>query len=556
MSEASLHLSDLIFSAVVIIALLNITALVCHKFKLPGIVGFIISGLIIGPNGFALIDSLPGANIISELAVVFLLFTIGMELSLRSLKKNWKLMVSLGLGQVVLTILVVVFLCNYLIEMSWSKSLLFGCIVSLSSSAIVMKLLIDNRELNSSYGVATTGILLTQDILIIPMTIGLSLLGATYAGNSAFSISYQQLLIILGQFTLAGAVVFVSAKYIVPHALERVVKTKSRELFFFAVLFVCLGFALIFEKLNLSLALGAFIAGLIVSESHFGIQATSEIMLLRASFLALFFVSTGMLLDLGFILHNVLYVLLFTCVTIVTKVSIGAFVAWLGRIPIRSALLTGMFIAQIGELSFVLVNIGLEKKFISEVNFQYFLAITVVTMIITPLVVRFAPRLVLAGGSQKYSTEGSGKELDVLVVGYGVAGQTLADYLEKDNKRFSVVELNYDLVKQGRKRGRDVVYGDGTMAKVLYETGLARAKVVVTCVAGIDTTSSIVRNILRWRPSATVVARVQYNREAEALKGLIKESMIIDAETLSSRRLVTKVKNLLQRECQKALSPP
>ncbi|MDE3269990.1 MAG: cation:proton antiporter [Pseudomonadota bacterium] len=546
MPSAHLHLSDFIFNAVIVIALLIFTALVCHKLKLPSIVAFILSGVIIGPNGLGLIKSLPGANIISELAVVFLLFTIGLELSLQTLRKNWQLMVSAGLGQVFLTTVSFAALMHFVIGMDWLQALLWGGIVSLSSSAIVMKLLIDNRELNSSYGIATTGIMLSQDILIIPMTIGVSLLAATVAMENAPTFSYQGILILLGQFTLAGLMYFLSQRFIIPHVMEWIVKTKSRELFFFAVLFICLGYAVVFEKLNLSLALGAFIAGLLLSGSQFARQATSEIMLLRASFLALFFVSVGMLLDIRFVVSNIVYVLLFTLLTIIGKVSIAAFVAWLGRLPIRSALITGLFIAQIGELSFVLVNMGLEKKLISNEYFQYFLAVAIITMMLTPIVFRVAPRLILAGGSRRFDKTAKTSNLDVLIVGYGLTGQALADYLAAEGKNFNIVELNYNLVKMGKVKGYNIVYGDATMARVLYESGLTRAKIIVACVAGIDTTRSIVSNIMRWHPEAMLIVRVQYLMEARQMAGLVKGNMVVDAETLSAKRVVSKVKRILE----------
>ena len=541
-----LHLSDLILSAVVIIGLLSVSALICQKLKLPGIVGFIIAGVIIGPNGVGFIDSLPGANLIAELAVIFLLFTIGLELSFQTLKKNWKLIASSGLGQVVLSVVFFAVICHYLINLAWPQSLLWGCLISLSSSAIVMKLLIDNREVNSSYGTAATGILLSQDILVIPMTLGISLLTVGQAVNQGFTISQEKLLIWGGQ--LLGVCIFlvISAKYIVPFILEKVAKTKIRELFFFVILLLCLGFALIFEKLNLSLALGAFLSGLVISESHFGRQATSEIILLRDGFLALFFVSTGMLLDLNFVGKNFLLILLFTCLTIGGKVLIGATVAWLARIPIRSAIICGLFIAQIGELSFVLAEVGLDKKLLTPSHFQYFLTITVITMMITPLIFRFAPRLILSttgdGGREARKRK---KGLDALIIGYGVAGQALADWLQTAGKSYRVIEQNYDLVKKARASGMDVIYGDGSTARILYEAGVERAKVIIVCVAGIVTTRSIVENILRLYPSSHIVVRVQYNREARFLEKLLERKMIIDSETISARRLVAKVKSHL-----------
>ena len=544
---SELHLADLILSTVVIIGLLSISALVCQKLKLPGIVGFIIAGVIIGPDGVAFINTMPGANLIAELAVIFLLFTIGLELSFQTLKKNWRLIVTSGLGQVVLTVSVVALICYWWLNLNWPQSLLWGCLISLSSSAIVMKLLIDNREVNSSYGTAATGMLLSQDILVIPMTLGVALLSAGKVGGQGFNFSYDRLLIWGGLLVGVCLFLYVAAKFIVPFVLERVARTKIRELFFFAVLLLCLGFALLFEKLNLSLALGAFLSGLVISESHFGRQATSEIILLRDSFLALFFVSTGMLLDLNFVAKNFLWIISFTLLTIGGKVLIGTIVAWLARVPIKSAVICGLFIAQIGELSFVLAELGLDNKLLSQTHFQYFLAITVITMMITPLFFRFAPRLILSrvGLEQKVAAGKGRATCDAVVIGYGVAGQALADWLQDEGKSFRIIEQNYELVKNARAAGLTVVYGDGSNAQILHSAGFTDAKLIVVCVAGVVATSAIVENILRLHPETTVLVRVQYRREATLLANILERKMIIDAETISSRRLVAKVKSLL-----------
>ncbi len=544
---SELHLADLILSAVVIIGLLSISALVCQKLKLPGIVGFIIAGVIIGPDGVAFINTMPGANLIAELAVIFLLFTIGLELSFQTLKKNWRLIVTSGLGQVILTVGFFAAICYWLLNLNWPQSLLWGCLISLSSSAIVMKLLIDNREVTSSYGAAATGMLLSQDILVIPMTLGVALLSAGKLGGQTFNFSYNKLLI--GGGLLVGVCLFlyVAAKFIVPFVLERVARTKIRELFFFAVLLLCLGSALLFEKLNLSLALGAFLSGLVISESHFGRQATSEIILLRDSFLALFFVSTGMLLDLHFVAKNFLWIILFTLLTIGGKVIIGTAVAWLARVPIKSAIICGLFIAQIGELSFVLAELGLENQLLSQTHFQYFLSITIITMMITPMFFRFAPRLILShvGLEQKVAAERGRVTCDAVIIGYGVAGQELVSWLQDEGKSFRIIEQNYELVKKARATGLSVVYGDGTNAQILHSVGFTSAKLIVVCIAGVVATSAVVENILRLQPEALVLVRVQYRREATLLANMLDRKMIIDAETISSRRLVAKVKSLL-----------
>lgn len=544
-----LYLPNFILSTVVIIGLLSASALICQKLKLPGIVGFIIAGVIIGPNGIAFIDSLPGANLIAELGVVFLLFTIGLELSLQTIRKNWRLIVTSGLGQVVSSVILFALVCHYLLSLAWPQSIIWGCLISLSSSAIVMKLLIDNRELTSTYGSATTGMLLSQDILVIPMTLGIPLLATGKALNAGVDISWEKLLLWGGQFIGVALFLFVSARYIVPFILERVARTKNRELFFFTILLLCLGCALVFEKLNLSLALGAFLSGLVISESHFGKQATTEIILLRDSFLALFFVSTGMLLDLAFVGENFFYIALFTLVTIVGKVTIGTVVAFCVRIPIRSALVTGLFIAQIGELSFVLAEVASEHKLLSAEHFQCFLAITIITMVLTPLIFRFAPRLIFrqSGDVGIHGRQQHKVEADVVIIGYGVAGQALAEFLHDSGRTFRIIEQNYNLIKQSKFPQGTIIYGDGSTAKTLHEAGFDQAKLVVVCVAGIVTTSTIVENIRRLQPSTPLLVRVQYSREAEQLlvKKLLDRRMIIDSENISSRRLVAKVKNIL-----------
>ncbi len=540
-----MDIHSIIVDLSIIIGAATFGAIVSGFFKIPSIVGFIVAGVIIGPSGFAFIDSLPGAKLIAELGVIFLLFTIGLELSISSLKMHKKFILATGLTQLIATCLIVSVICYLFFNQDISKSIFWGFLICLSSTAIVMKLLVDTRETTSTHGKAATGILLTQDMAVIPMTLAVPMLAASHSVIEDFS--FMQIGPWVGKFLFITISIFIGSKYLTPRFLELAAKSRSRELFFFAIVLMCLVFALAFERLNLSLAFGAFLSGLLISESPFGKKANSDIILMRDTFLALFFCSVGMLLDLGFISENLLMVFGLSCIVLIGKFGIAAFATRVAKVPIRSALVTGAMVFQIGEFSFVLAELGRESQLLSPVEFQLFLGITVFSMILTPFAFMWAPKLLL---SPKAKAEGgvntSGESIDVLIIGYGIAGESLASTLRENNYSYRILEHNYSSVKSALALGEPIVYGDGADFETLHEVGISKAKVVVVCVAGIKSTQAVLLAVLDSQSSAQIVVRTMFTAEKTSIAKIINHSNIIDSEELSTVELLDKVMHLLK----------
>lgn len=529
----------IIVNMAVILGAVTFGSILCHLAKIPSIVGYITSGIIIGPFGAALIGSIPGTNIITEFASIFLLFTIGLELSFFALKFYKRLIFITGLCQLVFSWVIFGLIAWSVFHRDVSQSIFWGFLLSLSSTAIVMKLLTEKRELNSTYGKTITGILITQDLFVIPMTLVLPLLVASHSIMSG--VSFPQVGMWAGKFVGIILVIFLGTKYVFPKLFESTAKIKSRETFFFSVIFFCLGFAMLFERMQLSLALGAFLAGLLIADSPFGKKASIEMELIRDIFLALFFCSVGTLIDIDFILKNFVNLILVTIAVILGKTFIAYIASRLAGVTHRDSLVAGILTAQVGEFSFVLAEIGNKAKLFSADGYQFFLGITVLTMLVTPFSFLYVPRALLVRPLKKHDHRDDEDVFDVLIVGFGVAGQSLAKALKKENKKYKIIESNYSLVKKYSKLGEPIFYGDGANAEFLEHNQIHGAKVVVICVAGIKGTETVLHAIVETKTKSKIFVRITYSIEKVKIQKLIDNDQIIDAEKLASEELIGKV---------------
>jgi len=357
--------------------------LLLYKLKIPSLIGFIIAGIIIGPHGVGLIKDIHFIQILAEIGVILLLFTIGIEFSMTKLFRIRKAVLGGGGAQVLLTIGISAAL-TYIAIGNINKSLFFGFLYALSSTAIVLKLLTERGEVDSPHGHTIVGILIFQDLCIVPLMLLIPALSGD--GIDIIDVGAK-----MGKAAVIIAVVLLSAGWIVPALLHQVVRTKSRELFLTTIILLCLGIALLTSRFGLSLALGAFLAGIIISESEYAHQAISDILPFKDSFMGLFFVSIGMLMDTGFVLENGIRIAEVVALIFILKIITGTVSALLIGNSLRTSVLTGMGLAQIGEFSFVLAVAGKASGLISEEFYQIFLSSSVVTMIITPFMLNAAP---------------------------------------------------------------------------------------------------------------------------------------------------------------------
>jgi CPA2 family monovalent cation:H+ antiporter-2 len=498
--------------------------LLFHRAKVPPIVGFLITGVLCGPYGFGLISEPAQVESMAEIGVVLLLFTVGIEFSLEQLSRLRNFLLVGGGLQVAITTGTTYVIARLLGERS-SVALFFGMLVALSSTAIVLRLLADRGEIDSPHGQATLGVLIFQDLCVVPMVLLTPFLTGGGTGVSGALWVIAKALLFVG-----GAVV--AARWVVPRILHYVVGTRRREVFLLAIILLCLGTAYASARAGLSLALGAFIAGLLVSESEYSHQALGEILPLREVFNSLFFVSIGMLFDIRTVLANPWLVLGAIVVVLILKsVITTAVTVALGQ-SLRIAVLVGLALAQIGEFSFVLSKVGLSSGLLDRQHYQLFLAVAVGTMTLVPALLALGPRLAArlegvaptrlsAGRAAPLSLhEGEALKDHVIIVGYGVNGRNLARVLGRVGIPFIVVELNPQVVRSERKRGRPIIYGDATRTEVLEHAGTKLARIVVVAISDAAGTRGTVDVARRLNPQVHLLVRSRYVHEMEPLFAL------------------------------------
>ncbi|HEX6809195.1 MAG TPA: cation:proton antiporter [Gemmatimonadaceae bacterium] len=515
MSEPGL-LPDLL----ILFALSVAAALAFHRLRLPPIVGFLITGVISGPYGFGLIRNIADVESLAEIGVILLLFTVGLEFSLQHLARLRRFLFIGGALQVGVTIAVTAALAR-LLAVAWPVAIFLGMLVALSSTAITLRLYAERGELDTPFGNAALGILIFQDLCVVPMM----LLTPALAGGGRNPTSLVRTLVEAALFIAATVV---AARLVVPRILHLVAATRRREVFLLTIVLFCLGTAWASARVGLSLALGAFIAGIVIADSEYSQQALSDIVPLREVFNSLFFISIGMLFDIRTVGRSPLLILGAIATVIAVKVVVtgGASLA-LGQ-SLRPALATGLGLAQIGEFSFVLSAAGMTAGLLDERLDQLFLAVAVGTMALTPALIDIAPR---AGAwlerrtpnRWRASPTGARMQADapigdhVIIVGFGFNGRNLARVLRDVGIAYRVIDSNANKARQERGRGEPVLYGDASSAEILHHAGVERARVLVVAISDIAATRATVASVRRLNPNVHVIVRTRYMREIGSL---------------------------------------
>ncbi|MFZ5905979.1 MAG: cation:proton antiporter [Nitrospirota bacterium] len=505
--------------------------LLLYKLKIPSLIGFIVAGIIIGPHGIGLIQDVHFIQILAEIGVILLLFTIGIEFSMTKLIRIRRAVLGGGGAQVLLTIVISAALTYIAIE-NVNQSLFFGFLYALSSTAIVLKLLTERGEIDSPHGHTMVGILIFQDLCIVP----LMLLVPALSGDR---IDFVDVGLKMGKAAVIILVVLFSSRWMVPALLHQVVRTKSRELFLTTIILLCLGIALLTSKFGLSLALGAFLAGLIISESEYAHQAISDILPFKDSFMGLFFVSIGMLMNTGFAIDNGIRITQVVLLIVLLKIITGTLSALLIGNALRPAVFTGLGLAQIGEFSFVLAVAGKASGLISEEFYQIFLGSSVVTMIMTPFMLNAAhsasewitSRPLLKRLERKRRVaEGEGtprkKHDHVIIVGFGLNGRNLAKVLKEAEIPYVVLEMNSDTVREMRRKGEPIYYGDGTSQEILHKLNIEKARLVVIAISDPVSTRRIVSIAKHANRQIYIIVRTRYFIEVDDLKSLGADEVI------------------------------
>jgi CPA2 family monovalent cation:H+ antiporter-2 len=472
---------------VVVFGCATVVVYLFHRLKQSPIAGFVITGVIVGPYGLHLIEDAESVRTLATVGLMILLFALGLEFSLKKLMETRVAVLVIGPLQMILTAAVVVPAARYM-GAPLGTAVVYGILIGLSSTAIFMKLLAERGEVHSVHGRIGLGISIFQDLCTIPFMIALPLMVSDKGLWSAVGSS------VLKSGGLIAAVVVV-ARYVFPYVMRGILRTRSKELFLVTATFLFLGTAWVSAGVGISLALGSFLAGLVLSESEYGHHIFAEVRPFRDGLNSLFFISIGMLVDIAFIAGHLRSILGMTLIIVIGKSAITTVAVAAGRVPLQTALLTAVALAQVGEFSFILLQTALGLGLVSEASYQILLASSVLSVVVTPVafgllrkfIMRFARNWNPAIASSRFSSEDmsllEGLKDHVIICGFGLGGRNIARVLKANQISYIIVDLNEQRVREARKNGEPILFGDCTNTHILEIAGIQRSRVVVLVIS-------------------------------------------------------------------------
>jgi CPA2 family monovalent cation:H+ antiporter-2 len=516
-----MHANVLHDVTVILIAALTVT-LLFHRLKIPEIIGFLITGTLIGPAGLGLVGEGQGLAVIAEVGVIFLLFTIGLEFSLKEFVRIKRLVILGGGLQVGLTT-IITSLGAWAFNFSLSESIFFGFIISMSSTVIVLSALESRRLTNTPAGALALAILLFQDIAVVPMALVIPLLGAD---QSEIMSEIGNLLM---RFAALGAVVFILHKYIIGHLMNWIAKARSQEIFTIGVFAICMGSAYLTGITGMSMPLGAFIAGLILSESNYGYQASNTVHSFRNLFSSFFFVSVGMMFDPQVVLSDPGMIAALCLVIAIIKIMTGTAAVSILGFPLRIAIVLGLLLGQVGEFAFVLAQLGVSHEILTPHGYQLFLAASIITMIFSPGLIAAAPTLAYRITRRSASEHGisSGEFLKsepetslsdhIIIIGFGINGRNLAFAAKSHHIPYIIIETNPETVAKEKANGEPIMFGDASFPHVLEKAGVDRARILCVLIGDPFSTRKIVDSVRKINPGLHIIVRSRQVQEVDKL---------------------------------------
>lgn len=500
-----------------------LAVVVFRSLRLPPMLGYLLAGVIIGPHALGLIADDAETRHLAEFGVVFLMFSIGLEFSLPKLIAMKRLVFGFGTLQVFCSILIVMGV-TWFIDLNWSIGFVLGGALAMSSTAIVIKLLAERLELNSEHGRQIIGVLLFQDLMVIPLLIIVPALGSGFD----FESETDDLIITLAKIVVVLVIILFLGQKLMRPWLHIVAQQRSSELFVLNVLLITLGLAWITQISGLSLALGAFLAGMLISETEYRYQVEEDIKPFRDVLLGLFFVTIGMLLDVQVVIENFLWVFLILVTIVIFKTGVIIGLSRLFGANLSVAFRTGMSLAQAGEFGFVLLAQASALGVIDNTVLQPVLAAMVLSLFIAPFLIEYSEVII----RRSYNSDWMQKAMQitsiaaqtmaqkdhVIICGYGRSGQSVAKVLELESVNFIALDLDPKRINEARTAGESVVYGDAAKREVLIAAGLMRAKVLVVSYHNIASTLKILKHVQELRPELSVVAKVHDESDVDILK--------------------------------------
>ena len=515
----------LLFCSVGLVAILR-------NAKLPPMIAYFLVGLILGPSGLAVLTDSESNRHLVEFGIVFLMFTIGLEFSLPTLNSMRKILFGVGLTQVGITLLISTMLAMF-VGLSFIDGFVVGAAVTMSSTAIVSKILMERLDLNTRHGKLSIGILLFQDLAVIPVLILISTLA-----NPNFDL-FQSFSIVLIKATILFVIVFWVGKPVLNWWFGIIARQKSSELFVLNVLMVTLVFAYVTDYFGLSFALGAFVAGMLISETHYRFQVESDIAPFRDILLGLFFITIGMMLDLNLLFSNILLILAFLIILILFKSLLITFLIKIFGYETGVGIRTGVILAHAGEFSFVILALAQQEKILNDFVSQVVLAVALLSMLVAPFIIQFNGRIArkLSKTYLKNSQdnikniEELGHKFNdhVILCGFGRSGQYLSRFLSEENIPFIAVDIDMTRVNDAATAGENVVYGDASRLEVLKAAGIDSAKGLIVTYAD-DRASEKVLTVVR-----------SYNKEIPVIVRTMDESGLEKIRAAGANEVVPEV---------------
>ena len=531
---------EIFINIAIILTAVAVMIYICHKLSLPPITGLLLAGVILGPHVLGLIGEVKEVEILAEVGVILLLFTIGLEFSFAKLLTLRKEALIGGPLQVFITV-IVCFILVYFMSHIFGLSLLMACLVSLSSTAIVLNILQSLGEMSTRHGRFCLGVLIFQDIIVVAMMLMVPFLDVS--DNTPI---LPQVGLLLAK--TAGLLFFtvIASRYIIPRLFLAVARTRDTAYFLLIVLLTCFSVASITYMAGLSLSLGAFLAGVVIAESDYSHEALVGILPFREIFTGFFFISIGMLLDMSFVIDYLPSIALAVLIIVVLKSIIASVSGVAAGLSLPSAVAGGIMLSQVGEFAFVLARSGLEHKILDAKAYQFFLAIAVITLFLTPLLFFIAkkaeqglmklplPEFLQAGFGYKVKEKYYIQEDltgHIIVIGYGLTGQQIVKAAKKWKIPYVIIELNPDTVARERANGEEIFFGNAAQGYILRHAKIEAAQMVVVSVPDSVATGNIVRAARAENPFVQIIARTPYT-------GLIAELKQAGADMVVANELV------------------
>ena len=545
-----------------------IVTIILGRFKLPVVAGLVLSGALVGPNALSLAKDLEAIEIIAEVGVVFLLFTIGLEFSLSRLKHIFRQVALGGLLQVSATATITIMIALAL-ERSLPEAMVYGFVFALSSTALVLRTLNERNELDAPHGRFIVGTLIFQDLCIVPMVLIIPLLSQGLENLSV----WKEVGFAMAQAIIMVVGLFVCSRKLVPLLFKWVDASRSSEVFILTVLCLCIGTAYLTSLTGLSLALGAFLAGMIVADTDFRHRAMGDILPLKDVFVSFFFVSLGMFFNFDVLFEQTGAVLLLLFAFLFGKGLIASLAAMFMRFPPRAAWLSGVGLAQFGEFGFVLLQLATKENVVSSEAIGPLLNAGILSMFLTPLLVYKAPhftageraldplaKLLRAKSAEELEQKTVGHNDHVIIIGYGISGQLLSSSLRTLSIETVVLEMNSDNVTLGREKGDPVFYADATSEEALGHAHLESCRAVVIMINDHGATKRVLATIDRLKVDVPIFVRTQYMTGVEDFEKF-NPSAVVACEVEGGLEVLSRVlrklevpRNLIMREIDHARS--